>query len=199
MIVSPATLFNTHGYNWTYIHCGLRMYMCCFRCHAESNATLMGKENSTFLYERKKYARSRALPLIKVPMNVYHEGHVSSLKYLRLRIRKSNVLPVGWLLEDLDLVDEESKLTISGPFCHTNIKLTVYSSFVWTTHIDDAEFPFPQYSFPHFNKETLSSINEVLEFIKCASSSHLCIGNPDSKFFNIRDERKGHFLDRSSK
>ena len=95
----------------------------------------MGKRKLSFSarknYERKKYARSRVLPLIQVPMNVYHEGHVSSLKYLCLRIRKSNVLPVEWLLEDL--VDEESKLTISGPFCHTNFKLSVYSSFEWTT------------------------------------------------------------------
>lgn len=87
-------------------------------------------------------------------------------------------------------------ITISKSVCHVTMRLSIHYNFEWTVHINDNEFPFPRYSFPHFREK---SVTEVLQLLKSANDSRLCVGNPDSKLFQIRDQRKGQFLDQSSK
>ncbi len=146
-------------------------------------------------YERKK-ALNRVL-VVSVPLASYHDGRVSNLKYLRQRITNLNILPVGWLLQDL--VDEESSMTFSKSVFHINMKLSIHCNFEWTICINNEEFPFPCYSLPGFKDKMVSSVTEVLQLLKSADDCRICIGNPDSKFFHIRDQRKGQFLNKASK
>ena len=105
-------------------------------------------------------------------------------------------MPMGWSLGDL--VDSQSMITITKSVSQVTMRLSIHDDFKWAVHINDNEFPFPCYSFPHFKDEKVSSVTRVLQLLRSADDS-LCVGNPDSNFFQIRDQRKGQFLDQSSK
>jgi hypothetical protein len=150
-------------------------------------------------YERKKYAskNSEAALIVQIPMAVYHDvdRDVSHLKYLIERIASFKIVPFGWWIE----VHAESLITISKIIVDHGLtmKIIIHGNFEWAIQINNEEFP--NYSFPQFQEKKISNVRKVSQLLTNADNSHLCIGNPDRKSFEIRDERKGQFLDKSGK
>ena len=42
-----------------------------------------------------------------------------------------------------------------------------------------------------------ANVTTLLQLLTFIEKSHFCIGNPDNKFFHVRDIRKGKFMDQS--
>ena len=98
----------------------------------------------------KRSIINRALP-VQVPLAAYRDGCVSHLKSLVERIRRLNVLPLGWLVKA-----HQSTITLSKTTDAIVMKLFIHYNFEWTIHIDDNEFIFTHYTFPNFDDKEVT-------------------------------------------
>lgn len=57
---------------------------------------------------------------------------------------------------------------------------------------------FPKYLLPNCQNPRVCSVDDTMRLLKCCDDSCLCTGNPDAKFEEIRDLRKGKFMDQQS-
>ena len=73
-------------------------------------------------------------------------------------------------------------------------------SFIRGSTVDQIPICLPSNSLLNFHEKEITSLTSLIRLLKNVDQSQqLCIGNPDAKFFLIRDRRKGKFLDQSGK
>ena len=127
--------------------------------------------------------------IVSIPLEFYIDLPISDLKILYERVCKLNVLPIGWCIED-DV--QQSAFFISKSFSFGAVAISIMLNGIWTVHVSEMPIEIP-------NQEKISTVTILLKLLKKVDSSSLCIGNPDTKFFSVRDRRNGKFLDQSGK
>ena len=83
--------------------------------------------------------------------------------------------------------------------CFGLFKITIYSSNCWTVFINEHKISLPNNTLLEYTDEKVDTCSKVYDLLTNANQCSLCIGNPDVKFNEIRDRRKGKFVDRLGK
>ena len=131
---------------------------------------------------------------------------MSDLTVLTKRIVALNVLSdSGWILEETSTggvvtgIAFQKQPTVRS--CMTVKRISLNANLEWMISlIDDADntFQFPKYLLPNYRNPKACSVTDTMQLLKGVDDSCLCIGNPDPKFDEIRDLRKGKFMDQRS-
>ncbi len=66
----------------------------------------------------------------------------------------------------------------------------------WKILINDHNIHLKNNSLLQFSKKILDMCNKVMKMLSEIELGRLCIGNLEEKFYEIRDRRKGKFVDR---
>ncbi len=161
-------------------------------------------------YERKKswirhqqivssHAKSTdASMLVSIPVLLLKKATCSSSKHLLERLQSLNVVPADWILESDSI--GRGVFSVVKIICSIGtIKITITSDCQWTFSVNDHKVPLLNHTLLQFNEIFLNTCGKVEMLVNEASQCQLCVGNPDVKFFEIRDRRKGKFMNRFGK
>ena len=141
--------------------------------------------------ERKKYNPSELV--VSIPWPIYCGLDVSDSKCLFERIARLKILPTGWSLGNFD--DCDQLIVISRLFSYGRFILTIDFDCFWTIAINETCIHLPNRSLLNFCGDKITSVAIFQQLLQNIEKSQLCIGNPDIKFYQIRDARKGKFAD----
>ncbi len=123
--------------------------------------------------------------VVSIPRAMYCSISVRDRDHLFERISMLKILPAEWYLAEEDHV-------ISKSFSYGRLCISVDSNCHWIISINQYQIDLPNDSFCK-----ITSVTTFIQLLTAIEKSHLCIGNPDDKFYSVRDIRKGKFLDQS--
>lgn len=81
-------------------------------------------------------------------------------------------------------------------FSYGCLKISVASTCCWTIQVNDDTVNLYNHTLHRFQEQHLTSCSLVCQLIDSFEESSLCTGNPDSKFNDVKERKKGVFQDR---
>ena len=98
----------------------------------------------------------------------------------------------GWSIEGDSIV--RGIFSVVKIFTYGTMRITISSDCHWTMFINEYKIHLQNHTLLQFSEEDLDTCDKVVKLLSKAEQSRLCIGNPDTKFDEIRDRRKGKFV-----
>ena len=135
--------------------------------------------------------------IVNISINMYSDGVISSSKQLLERLEKLHLLPIVYTVQHCNNIGPQV-FSLVMPFTNNQIlRVTISPDHHWTILINDIRVKISNNTVLKFNgREIIDSCKQLLCLLNELTHSDLCIGNPDPKFFCIRDRRKGTFQNR---
>ena len=124
--------------------------------------------------------------IISIPITVYSNGTIVTSKQLLERLQYLKVVMNGWSIEGDSIVRGIFSVVTYG-----TMRITISSDCHWTMFINEYKIHLQNHTLLQFSEEVLDTCDKVVKLLSKAEQSRLCIGNPDTKFDEIRDRRKG--------
>ena len=103
----------------------------------------------------------------------------------------------GWSIEGDSIV--RGIFSVVKIFTYGTMRITISSDCHWTMFINEYKIHLQNHTLLQFSEEVLDTCDKVVKLLSKAEQSRLCIGNPDAKFDEIRDRRKGKFVSQHGK
>lgn len=134
---------------------------------------------------------------VSIPITSYSNGTVTSSKQLLMRLQSLKVTSNGWSLEGDSI--GLGMFSVAKVFSYGTLKFTISSDCQWTAFINEHKISLPNHTLLQFSEEKVNTCDKVEKLLSNADKSCLCIGNPDEKFCEISDRKKGKFMNRCGK
>ncbi|SMN01584.1 hypothetical protein SPONN_2650 [uncultured Candidatus Thioglobus sp.] len=120
------------------------------------------------------------------------------LHALHERLLESKCLSAAWtcsVASDCLVICKMSVVSLAS--ADAMYTVTISSDFTWKIRIGRNEVAIEENDLLRYSSGSLCSVQSVVRVVSVLDGSKFCVGNPDDKFTNLVQRRKGKFMDKS--
>ena len=130
---------------------------------------------------------------VSIPLTVFLNSRVHDRDHLFHRLSELNALPLEWSVDSCNHV-------LSRSLCSNNrVDVIVNRDCHWSIEVNGHRLDTTMCQPRLCNVDVIASVAALLKIILAFEKICVCEGNPDEKFFALRDQQEGTFVDKTGK